>query len=157
MTKKRGRFNIIDGLIVLVLLGIAAFAVWFFSGPTGDEGYVYYVIEIRQAPPGYAEVFMGGGEIRDSVRNYFLGTVVHIRYQPAVQITFDHETLSFAEVYVPERYDIYLTIRGRGVVTHSQVLVEGQAVQVGMEKYIRMRGVAGVSTVVGIDTSGVVE
>jgi len=145
------KFNIIDVLIILgVIAGIAG-AVWFFTNATDTEdGYVEFVVELRQAMPHFMEQIDVGGEIRDSIRNYLLGRVVDMRYQPAVTMTFDNETGTFSNTIVPDRYDVYITIRGRGSWNDSQILTEGQPVRVGMDKFLRGRGFAAIGVVVEV-------
>jgi len=153
ISEKKTRFNIIDLFVVLILLAIMAAGIWFFAGRSADgDDYVYYVVELRQTLPGHAHEITVGGEIRDSVRNYFLGHVAYVHYYPARMVTFDQVSLTHSYVYVPERYDIFITIRGRGQITPSEIRVEGQPVRIGMEKWLRMYGFAGGGFVVGIDT-----
>jgi len=129
---------------------------WLFMGRFGGgDDYVYYVVELRRVMPGHADFLTEGGEIRDSVRNYFLGHITNVRSEPAREVTFDYETLTNSYSYVLDRYDVYITIRGRGVITPSEIRVEGQPVRVGMEKFLRAHSFAGIGVVVGIDTGGV--
>lgn len=145
------KFNIIDALIILGLIGGIAGAVWFFTNAADTEdGYVEFVVELRQAMPHFMEQIDVGGEIRDSIRNYLLGRVVDMRYQPAVTMTFDNETSTFSNTVVPDRYDVYITIRGRGSWNDSQILTEGQPVRVGMDKFLRGRGFAAIGVVVEV-------
>lgn len=153
MSDKKAKFSIIDGLIVVALLGIIAGGIWFFANNRGGEaGYITYVVELAQAHPGYAQNITIGGEIRDSVRNYFLGHVADVRYEPAVQINFNHYTQEFEQTLVPDRYDIYITIQGPATLGHSEIRVHGQPIRVGMDKFLRMHSFAGIGVVVGIDT-----
>ncbi|MCL2855624.1 MAG: DUF4330 domain-containing protein [Defluviitaleaceae bacterium] len=147
------KFNIIDALIILAVLAVGAGAVWFFTTAADTEdGYVYFVVEMRQAMPTVpAQISAAvGGEIRDSVRNYLLGQIVDVRHQPAYGVTFDNTTATFNNVPVPERYDVFITIRGRGTFSPSQILTEGQPVRVGMEKFLRGRGFAAIGVVVEV-------
>ena len=151
MTKKRFKFNIIDVFIVLFVLAAAAGAIWFFTVVAGGEtGYVEFTVEVREAMPELFEAIEIGGEIRDSVRNYFLGHITDVSYQNAVTTTFSTDDEVFTQQHVPDRLDIFITIRGRGNFNPSEILSEGQNVRVGQTKYLRGRGFAAIGTVVGI-------
>ncbi|MDR2167422.1 MAG: DUF4330 domain-containing protein [Clostridiales bacterium] len=152
MSEKRKKFTIIDIFIVILLLGIIAFGIWFFTTARVGEGYyIYYVVELRQGRAGTVEAVQQvplGAEVRDSVRNYALGQLMFMRYEPAVVNLHNSETGEIFESTFPERYDIFLTVRGRGGVTDSQILAQGQPVRIGMDKFLRMRGFAGIGIVV---------
>ena len=152
MSENKRKFNIIDALVVLVVLGVVAGGVWFFSGTRDVQTtYARYIVELRQARPGYANLISIGGEIRDSVRNYLLGTVTAVHYQPAVQVNFNHQTGTFEEIIVPDRYDIHITIEGPASITQSEIRINGQPIRVGMDKFLRMHTFAGIGIVIGID------
>ena len=97
------------------------------------------------------DAIAAGGEIRDSVRNYFLGHIIGVSYQDAETTTFSTDAEEFTRQYVPERYDVFITIRGRGTFSPTETLTEGQPVRVGQAKYLRGRGFAAIGTVVGMD------
>ncbi|MCL2236011.1 MAG: DUF4330 domain-containing protein [Defluviitaleaceae bacterium] len=147
------KFNVIDILIILGVIGAIGGGIWFFSTTAAtDDGYVEFVVELRQAMPYFTEQLLPGMEIRDSIRNHVLGRVVEFWQQPAVTMTFNYETNTFSNVVVPDRYDVYILIRGRGSWNDSHILTEGQPVRVGMDKFLRARGVAGIGVVVDVTT-----
>jgi len=143
MTKQtsKPRFNIIDAVVVLILAAIIAFGVWFFGGAMDEHNvYVYFTVEFRNQAQGFEEFIEIGGEVRDSVRNYFLGYIVNIEVLPAHIINFDFENLEYVLETIPDRNDIYLTIRGRGTASDYAIHVEGHLVTIGREMNIRGRG-----------------
>jgi len=139
------KFNIIDAAVVIVIIGIIAAGIWFFwSSGDGADINAYFVVEIRDQMPNFFDTIEIGGEIRDSIRNYFLGHVVDAHYQPATMVSFDYMTESFILTVIPERYDVYITIRGTGTENNSVITSNGQAVRVGQEMFLRGTGYAGI-------------
>ena len=153
MTEKRGKFNIVDIFILLVIIGIIGLGIWFFANfARGDEVYVYFTIELRNREPGFAELILRDDEIRDSVRNYFLGHVAWVEAEPALMVNFDSTTNSFVEAIIPDRYDVFITIRGVGSESETYVRSHGHDMRIGQPMFIRGRGYAGVGYIVGLQT-----
>jgi len=141
---QKTKFNIVDFLIILILLLIVAIGIWYFSNiGDGHAIYTYFIVEITNMDPDFSELVAHGDPIRDAVRNYFLGYVVNVEAVPAVLVTFDAINEQFITQNIPERYDIYITIRGNGSQTASSITTEGHQVRVGQEVFIRGRGYAG--------------
>jgi len=146
MTKQavKPRFNIIDAVVVLIIAGVVAFGVWFFGGATEEPNvHVYFTVELRNLEPNFDDFIELGGEVRDSIRNYFLGYVYDILVLPAHIITFDVENREYVMETIHDRVDIYLTVRGRGFASDYAIYVEGQLVTIGREMPIRGRGFVG--------------
>jgi hypothetical protein len=152
MTKKRSKFNIIDVLILLVIIIIIAAGIWFFANFARNDGiYVYFTIELRNRESGFADLILPDDEIRDSVRNYFLGHVVWVDEQPALMVSFDHRTQTYIETIIPDRYDVFVTIRGVGNQSEAYVRTHGHDMRIGQSMFIRGRGYAGVGYIVGLE------
>ena len=144
MAKQKPRFNIIDALVVLAIAAVVAAGAWFFSQAAYEaNAYVYFTVEFRNQAEGFEDHIEIGGEVRDSVRNYFLGHVARIEVLPAHILNFDSTNNVFVLETIPERTDIYLTVRGRGHESISEITVEGHRVTIGREMNIRGRGFVG--------------
>jgi len=148
MKMSKPRFNIVDALVILVAIALIAAAAWFFMSATpGNERYVYFVVEFQGQMPDFEDSIIAGhapaAEVRDSVRNYFLGHVWDIESQPAQLVTFDNVTNTFVNQIIPNRYDVYVTIRGVGTENASNIFSNGQIVRVGQEMFIQGMGYAG--------------
>ena len=149
MNKTRPRFNIIDKLLILgmiVLIGIAAYLL-FFAASDADDVYTFFEVELRGQYPGFEDNIIIGGEIRDSVRNYLLGYVMDKRVLPAEIIVFNNDIQEFVIEYIPNRYDVFLTISGEGEETDSEITINNMPVRVGQEMFLRGRGYAGIGWV----------
>ena len=141
------KFNIIDIFVVLIFIAVMAAAVWFFANiGDGYERYVYFTVELRGVMPGYEDYIIREmerqGEVRDAIRNYFLGTVYNVEVRQGTQLTFDQTNQEVRLELVPELNDIFLTIRGHGTQSYREILVEGQLVTIGRSMYIRGNGFA---------------
>jgi len=142
---KKFKFNIVDILVVIAIVVVIAAGVWYLStAGAGDDVYTYFVVEFTGRMPGTENDIEIGGEIRDSIRNYFLGHVVDVRSQPAELLTFDNTTNRFVRSVLPGRYDVFVTVRGVGTENDSVIQANGQPVRVGQEMFLRGRGYAGI-------------
>ncbi|MCL2396823.1 MAG: DUF4330 domain-containing protein [Defluviitaleaceae bacterium] len=149
------RFNIIDAVVILAIIAVIAAGIWYFSTARGgDQVGVYFVVEFRGRMPGFEDNIAVGGEIRDSIRNVLLGRVVYVDVQPATQTTFDNETGVFMLADLPDRYDVYVTIRGNGTENNSEIRSEGELVRIGQEMFLRGRGYAGIGFITHLWTDG---
>jgi len=158
MSGKKPRFNIIDALVILAIIAAIAAAVWFFTSTGfGHERYVYFVVEFQEQMPDFEDKITAGfapeAEVRDSIRNLFLGHVWDVHSQPAVLITFDNTTNSFISETIPDRYDVYVTIRGVGTENESAIMSNGNIVRVGQEMFIVGNGYAGIGFITQIWTT----
>lgn len=150
---KEARFNIIDAIAILGIAGLIAVGAWFFTNlDTGENVTVYFTVEIREREDGFADLIEVGDEIRDAVRNYFLGHVHNVEVRPTEIITFDQDNQAFIYSRIPERYDVWLTVRGVGTETASAIATHGQEVRVGQEVFLRGRGYAGLGFIVNLRT-----
>ena len=145
MEKTKRGFNIVDMAVVAIIITVIAAGIWYFTTATGGEQVdVYFTVELRERMPGFEENIIIGGEIRDSVRNILLGYVVDIYMRPATLITFDSINNVFLTAYIPDRYDVYITVRGSGTESDSEIRTNGELVRVGQEMFLRGRGFAGI-------------
>ena len=154
------RFNIIDVLVILAIIAAIAAAIWFFAGAgAGNERYVYFVVEFQEQMPDFEDRiraqtgYAPNAEVRDSIRNTFLGHAWDVWGQPAVLVTFDNTTNTFVSETIPDRYDVYVLIRGVGTENESAIMSNGHIVRVGQEMFIVGQGYAGIGFITQIWTT----
>ena len=160
MNQSRPKFNVIDALVILAVIAIIAAAVWFLSSATaGNEKYVFFTVEFAgQMPDAEQRIRATSGsaspeaEVRDSIRLYLLGHAWDVWSRPAQLITFDNNANEFVLETIPDRYDVFLTIRGIGTEDDRAIMTNGQIVRVGQEMFIRGRGYAGIGFITEIWT-----
>ena len=151
---ERPKFNIFDVFMLFVIVIVVAGGVWFITTRgDGMDTTVQIVVEFTNQPQDFVDSIVFGGEIRDSIRNFFLGYVMDVRVEPATRVTFNHEISQFVLESIPDRYDIYLTIVGYGTENPSFIRMEGQEKRVGQEVFLRGRGYAGIGFITEISTA----
>ena len=156
--KSRPKFNIVDVLVILALIAVIAAAIWFFMSATpGYERYVYFVVEFQEQRPEFQDKIITGyvpeAEVRDSIRNYFLGHVWDVRTVPTMVTTLDNTTYTLVREPIPGRYDVHVTIRGAGTEDRTAIMANGQVVRVGQEMFIAGRGYAGHGFIIQVWTT----
>lgn len=157
-SKRAPKFNIVDGLMILAIIAGIAAAIWYFTSTgLGDERYVYFVVEFPAQMPDFEDNVYAGfapeAEVRDSIRNYFLGHAWDVWSRPAELLTFDNIANEFIIETIPDRYDVYITIRGVGTENESNIMSNGQIVRVGQEMFIAGNGYAGIGFITQIWTT----
>ncbi|MCL2574732.1 MAG: DUF4330 domain-containing protein [Defluviitaleaceae bacterium] len=160
MSKSKPKFNIIDALVILVILVVIAAGIWFLtSSGAGNERYVYFVVEFQEQLPDFEDRvrartgFAPEAEVRDSIRNLFLGHAWDVWSEPATLVTFDNTSETFILETIPDRYDVYVLIRGVGTENESAIMSNGQIVRVGQEMFIAGNGYTGIGFVTQIWTT----
>jgi len=140
---KFNRFNVIDGVLIVLIIAMIAGAAWFFMrGGGGDLVYVYSTVEFQNMEIGFSDLVSIGDEIRCAIRNYHMGHVARVETKPSYMINFSIETEEFVRVYTEGYYDVYITIRGRGTANEGAIYSEGQIMRVGREISMGGRGYA---------------
>ncbi len=129
-TKKSFRFNIIDVMLIILLLAVAAALVYFFffrtTSVTSDENYsAEYVIESIEIREEFASLIKVGDKITDTSKQRALGEVISVEYVPSTRTTVNTETGEQMEASVPERLDVYITVRSDDVILDGNYKIGG--------------------------------
>jgi len=129
-TKKIFRFNIIDVLLILLLLAIAAALIYFFffrtATVTSTESYsAEYVIESIEIREEFASLINVGDKIIDTSKQRELGEVISVEYVPSTRTTVNTETGEQTEVTVPEKLDVYITVRSDDIILDGNYKIGG--------------------------------
>lgn len=151
------RFNIVDA--VLILLIVAALAVCFLflrsresvGGAAGKE--VHFTVELRRVSREMIDCVEAAGvgsNVYRSTDGEYLGTLENIRYQTHVETEYAAALGEYAQYEVPDRYLLYLDILGDGAESASEISVNGNAIRIGQEMYVKGKGYAAGGYVVGI-------
>ena len=157
MSKSKRKLNVVDIVIMLVLVGsifIVGYVTGMFGGSTsgGANTTVYFTVEITYLRENFTEHINVGDSIRDAIRGDFLGVVDSFTVEPTEIATTDRVNNQFVMTEVPERYTVFLTIRGNGTKTDSHIAVEGNTIAVGQTMSIRGKGYAGTGFITNIET-----
>lgn len=154
---KKLKISIFDIVIVAVVIA-AAFAVFMILKPKDVKVAApatvptEFTVELVQVPKGAADLIMPGDAVRDSTRNYDIGTVVSHEVLPYTVQVADEENLTVKNA-VMDRYDnILLTIQSNMLTGSSALTTEsGYQVTVGTKVYLAGPCYAGTGYVIAID------
>ena len=155
-TKRSFGFNIIDVILIVLLLAIAGALVYFFffrtttitSTETYSAEYVIESIEIREE---FANLIKAGDKITDTSKQRELGEVISVEYVPSTRTTVNVDTGEQTEVTVPEKLDVYITVRSDNVILDGNYKIEGSYdLFVGTYFSYRTPGFASVGTCVSM-------
>lgn len=129
-TKKPFKFNIIDVLLILLLLAIAAALIYFFffrtATVTSTDSYsAEYVIESLEIREEFASLIKAGDKLIDTSKQRELGEVISVEYVPSTRTTVNTETGEQIEVTVPEKLDVYITVRSDDIVFDGNYKIGG--------------------------------
>lgn len=154
---KKLKISIFD-IVIVVLVAAAAFAVFMILKPNDVKVAApttvptEFTVELVQVPKGAAELIQPGDAIRDSARNYDIGTVVSHEVLPYTVQVADEENLTVKNA-VMDRYDnILLTIQSNMLTGGTALTTEsGYQVTVGTKVYLAGPCYAGTGYVIAID------
>lgn len=154
---KKLKISIFD-IVIVVLVLAAAFAVFMILKPKDVKVAApatvptEFTVELVQVPKGAADLIQPGDAIRDSARNYDIGTVVSHEVLPYTVQVADEENLSVKNA-VLDRYDnILLTINANMLASGSALTTEsGYQVMVGTKVFLSGPCYAGTGYVIAID------
>lgn len=166
--KKKGKFNVVDAiLIIVVLAAVASLVAYFLPGITSyftreEEYTITYKIEIRGVD-GDIDISNIGSDmlVYDVINNYEIGsTKGEVGVEPYKVLVNSGELMEGSEneyegKYVdhPQLKNIVITVEGRGVYSSESesFMINGQRIAVGKEFNIRIGGFTGVGYCIGME------
>lgn len=107
--KSKYRFNIIDVLLIVLILGVLGGIYYFVSGDGGaflkgaikDTHDVRYVIELKTVDKDYVDNILIGDNVTETIRSGNIGRIVDVEVSPAWAITTNLETGEMLKSYYP--------------------------------------------------------
>lgn len=107
--KSKYRFNIIDVLLIVLILGVLGGIYYFVSGDGGaflkgaikDTHDVRYVIELKTVDKDYVDNILIGDNVTETIRSGNIGRIVDVEVSPAWAITTNVETGEMLKSYYP--------------------------------------------------------
>lgn len=156
------KFNLLDGVIILVIALVVAVGVYFIKsmGNTGEVVVQNTVAEFKvqftkmdeSVYKKFEAQMLDNESVWIGVKERFEGMLSNVEIAPAQKITTDTRNGKAVMGKDPSLYDITLTIRADAVETNSAVSASGTAIRVGEEVAVRGKGVAGFGFVVDLKT-----
>ncbi|MCL2573382.1 MAG: DUF4330 domain-containing protein [Defluviitaleaceae bacterium] len=155
-----GKISIVDLIVLLLVLAVAAGSVWRFTSPSAalnqDNATIDFTIRIDGVRDftleNYnLENYPNGMRIYDRQAGQFIGHIRYVRYTDFYESHPLHDgTIVWAAV--PGRVTLYLDIVANGRVTPTAVFVEGTyEIGVGSLRYINTKYVQTSGTIHSID------
>ena len=107
--KSTYRFNFVDVLVILLLIGVVGGVYYFISGKnstnsgfgSADKKKVEYVIEVKTLDKEYVDNISVGDKMYETVKHGFIGTVKSVEISPAWTITTNDVTGETGIAYYP--------------------------------------------------------
>lgn len=153
--KVRPHFNWVDAVIVLLVLLAAASALLLRGKSTGSlqkTSTMRYTVELKNVPQETVDRLVLGGSVFRSTDSVYLGTLASFKTEPYTQMEYAPGQGTFVTYPCEGRYFLYLTIENEGYETAESIVIGGVPIRVGQELFVKGKGYAGGSYVVGIDT-----
>ena len=122
--KEKRHFNVVDFLIILTLIAVAAFAVNYitndlFSGESATVEYILRVTGVRQTDA----LKLQNGSAFSSSAGVTLGTVKEIQSKDATTVLFDETSRRFVTAVIPEKVTLYLRIQADCLYKNNRYVI----------------------------------
>jgi len=133
------KLNLFDVIFIACALTAAVFLLRYTgrtSGgvgvlPSGSQETIVYTIELQGMINQAAELIKPGDSLIDKVEKRALGTILSVELVPSKTIQKNFYTGDYIVSVIPERTDAIVVATAQGVVTESQISVDGFAIRVG--------------------------
>ena len=137
MDKKKCKlkFNLFDGIVILLALAIAAGVVFYArrknAAPAEGEQTaraaqvtVRYTLEIEQAYEEAAELAKAGDELYERTKKQYMGKVDSVEILPSTVLVKDTVNGKFSYEEVPNRKNIKMQVTAQGTRTEESVTLD---------------------------------
>ncbi len=153
----KAKFNLMDGLIVLVLLAVLALGGIFLGGKgqqnnRSQNATVSVMVEFTDKDKAFSELPQVGDVVMVGEKEKMKTTVTKVEALPAKTLGYDVVNGAAVEADVPGRYDVLVTLEGSGVETAEVVKIDGNAVRVGQKAVAKSKNWAGNGYILAVDT-----
>ena len=140
--KKRGRFNAVDILIILLIVGVIvifAASTISVSEEPGEKTKFEYTMTIEGVSKDFLDLIENGERVYDSSSKNFLGTVSSVDgNKPYGLYEYDKTTGEMVVKEYPEKYNITFTVSAKAqFVEGVGYTVGGQRIAVGQNMELR--------------------
>ncbi len=142
MSKKKVKFNIMDALILLAVLAVAAVLLYVFvfsesgEGLSDDTYTITYVVEVTRLNEEFADRVAVGDAVVDSSKKLPIGTVVAIEKHPHEHLGKNTKDGSVTLNTVDGFLDLYITIEAPATLNGISYNIGGYEVRVGTKVYL---------------------
>ena len=140
--KKKGAFNAVDALIILLVVGIAAIFIvsrLSFNEAAGEKIKLEYTVAIEGVDKDFVDKISAGERVYDSSSKSLLGTVSSLENETPYSVyEYDTETGEMVKRSYPDRYTVTVTVSAKAqFVEGVGYSVGGCRVAVGQKMSLR--------------------
>ncbi len=156
------KFNILDGLIILLLVLVIAAGVFLMRGTNTDGSdnaelkTAEFKLQVAKAEPALYDKFVDAMDKDETVwigvKERFEGKIENVEVAPASKVSTDLYTGKAVLAEDPVSSDITITVSTLVTETNEAISASGTAIRVGDETAIRSKEVAGYGFIIGIET-----
>ena len=157
---KKGRFNIVDALIVVIILLIAFAMLWifdpflWFSTDTKQEVTLKYVVELKGVDDDVKSNIKAGETVTNASTSNAIGTILAVKVRNATVWEYDKESDSMVEKTIEGKNDIYISVQVKCVYEKGiGYTVNGQQIAYGTVLNLRLANFNGLGTCVSIEVT----
>ncbi len=157
--KKKGRFNAVDFLLILIALAVVAAAViYLVPGLVGrlssNTTEVTYTVEFRGVDPDFITNIQAGDKIYDANQNFMIGTVRSVATDSYSVLAYDPVTGEGVMKEHPTLKTLIITVNASAVYTEGEgYYVNGERIAVGRKYDLRLPHFTGSAYCVEVETS----
>ena len=156
------KFNIIDGLIVLLVVAIIAAGIYLLGGNKQTDGTgaenttAIFQLQLAKVDESLYNKFLAAMEADETVwigvKERFPGKIDMLEKSPASKITTNTQTGTAVVAEDPNLFDITIHINTPVLETSSEISAAGTPIRVGEEVAVRGKGFAGYGFVIDLKT-----
>lgn len=156
------KFNLIDGLIVLFVVLVAAAGIYLFGGNNSAVGTesqnttAVFKIQLTKVDESLYNKFAAALETEENVwigvKERFAGKIEELEFSPSAKITTNTQTGKAVLAEDPNLFDITIQVRASALETPSAISASGTEIRVGEETAIRGKGFAGYGFITDLKT-----
>lgn len=161
--RKRGRFNIADVIMILVIVAIA-FGIfrlidpfhWFTTNEVRDVS-IRYVVKLSGIDDdiNVKDTVKNGVAVMNSATEYSMGTVESVKAQDAAVWEYSEESQEMVQKTIEGKSDIYITVTVRATYESGVgYVVNGQRIAVGTLLDLRLSSFVGSGYCVELEEIG---
>lgn len=154
MLEKKVKFTVIDAIIILVVIAVAAIGIkTFLPGimNTSQEEKVDFTVMLQKEDRGFAEAINIGDNVTVSLTEKDGGIIKEVKAEPAMTLAYNSIEGTYSNEVIEGKYDVYVTIEADANVSDLAVKTGGTAVKVGAEIPVRGKGYASMGYVISIE------
>lgn len=146
---KKIRFNGMDAFICIVIVFVAAAAVYMLGGKgtgaktSAKDTTVNVAVELTSLDESVAKAIKEGDPVALGEKEKAMATVSRVEVEPAKSIGFDIENGRVYNAEVPRQYDAKVYMTAKGSETDSAITIDNVVMRVGQSMVLSAKGWAG--------------